>query len=139
MKSAVDTETKGMMAFRSDGPRIALYKGTQSMRVSEAQWTNAIVDMAKHPDNYSTRYTKLTGKQRTVFKAVGPLAGVEFDKRLAMGEAFYSYCEQVRARLKDWVSSLPEAALKITELSEPQRQLLRSLRGPVPPQLACQI
>ena len=95
--------------------------------------------MAKHPDDYSTRYTKLTGKHRTVFKAVGPLAGVEFEKRLAMGELFYRYCEQVRGRLKDWVSALPETATKIPELTEPQRQLLRLLRGPggrnEPPQL----
>ncbi len=91
--------------------------------------------MAKHPGNYRTRYTKLTGKQRTVFKAVGPLAGVEFRERLATGDAFYGYCEDVRTKLKDWVASLAEAALKISELSEAQRQLLRSLRGPVPPQL----
>jgi hypothetical protein len=91
--------------------------------------------MAKHPGNYRTRYTKLTGKQRTVFKAVGPAMGVEFRERLATGDAFYGYCEGVRTKLKDWCASLPEAALKISELSEPQRLLLRSLRGPVPPQL----
>ena len=95
----------------------------------------ALVDMAKHPGNYRTRYTKLTGKQRTVFKGVGPVVGVEFRERLATGDAFYGYCEEVRTKLKDWVASLAEAALKISELSEPQRQLLRSLRGPVPPQL----
>jgi len=123
------------LAFRTDGSRIALYKGPQNVRVADTQLAAALVDMAKHPGNYRTRYTKLTGKQRTVFKAVGPLAGVEFRERLATGDAFYGYCENVRTKLKEWVASLPEAALKIGELSEPQRQLLRSLRGPVPPQL----
>jgi len=112
-----------------------MYKGNQNQRVTDAQVAAALVDMAKHPGNYRTRYTKLTGKQRTVFKAVGPVVGVEFRERLATGDAFYGYCEEVRTKLKDWCASLPEAALKISELSEPQRQLLRSLRGPVPPQL----
>jgi hypothetical protein len=123
------------LAFRTDGPRIALYRGNQNQRVTDAELARALVDMAKHPSSYRTRYTKLTGKQRTVFKAVGPLVGVEFRDRFATGEAFYGYCEQVRGKLKDWVVSVPEAALKIAELSEPQRQFLRLLRGPVPPQL----
>ena len=123
------------LAFRTDGARIALYKGNQNQRVSDAQLPAALVDMAKHPTNYRTRYTKLTGKQRTVFKAVGPVIGVDNRDRWATGEPFYGYCEQVRTKLKDWVVSLPEAALKLGELSEPQRQLLRALRGPVPPQL----
>lgn len=123
------------LAFRTDGTRIAMYKGSQNQRVTDAQVAAALVDVAKHPGNYRTRYTKLTGKQRTVFKAVGPVVGVEFRERLATGDAFYGYCEEVRTKLKDWVASLAEAALKIGELSEAQRQLLRSLRGPVPPQL----
>lgn len=123
------------LVFRADGPRIALYKGNQNQRVSDAQLAKALVDMGKHPANYRTRYTKLTGRQRMVFKAIGPLIGVEFRERAATGEPFYNYCEGVRSRLKEWVMSLPEAVLKINEITEAQRQLLRSLRGPVSPQL----
>jgi hypothetical protein len=70
-----------------------------------------------------------------VFKAIGPLMGVDFSERLSSGEAFYGFCEQVRAKLKAWIESLPEAAMKIAELTDTQRKLLRLLRGPVPPQL----
>lgn len=121
--------------FRTEGPRIAIYSWAQGQRVSDARVADALVDMARHPGKYQTRYTKLAGKQRIVFKAIGPVVGVEFSERLAGGEAFYTYCEQVRMKLKDWVNSLPEAALKITELTDTQRKLLRTLRGPVPPQL----
>jgi hypothetical protein len=123
------------LVFRTEGPRIAIYKGNQGQRVSDARVADALADMAKHPGNYQTRYTKLAGKQRIVFKAIGPLMGVDFSERLGSGEAFYGFCEQVRAKLKSWIESLPEAALKISELTETQRKLLRSLRGPVPPQL----
>ena len=60
------------LAFRTDGTRIAMYKGSQNQRVTDAQVAAALVDMAKHPGNYRTRYTKLTGKQRTVFKVGRP-------------------------------------------------------------------
>jgi len=123
------------LVFRSEGPRIAIYSGAQGQRVSDARVADALVDMAKHPGKYQTRYTKLAGKQRIVFKAIGPVVGVEFAARLAGGEAVYTYCEQVRMKMKDWVNSLPEAALKITELTDTQRKLLRTLRGPVPPTL----
>jgi len=123
------------LVFRSEGPRIVIYSGASGQRVSDARVADALVDMAKHPGKYQTRYTKLAGKQRIVFKAIGPVVGVEFAERLAGGEAFYTYCEQVRSKLKDWVNALPESALKITELTETQRKLLRTLRGPVPPQL----
>jgi len=119
----------------TEGPRIAIYSGAQGQRVSGARVADALVDPAKHPRKYLTQYTKLPGKQRMVFKAIGPVVGVEFAERLASDEAFYTYCEQVRMKLKDWVNSLPEAALKIAELTETQRKLLRTLRGPVPPQL----
>ncbi len=123
------------MVFRTEGPRIAVYTGSQNQRVSDARVPDAIVDMARHPGKYITRFTKLTGKQRTVFRALGPVIGVPFQDRLSSGEAFYSLCEQIRSRLKQWTDTLPEGVLKFSELTEVQRKLLRLLRAPIPPQL----
>lgn len=45
------------------------------------------------------------------------------------------YCEQVRSRLKLWTDPLPEGVLKLSDLTELQRKLLRLLLAPIPPQL----
>jgi hypothetical protein len=91
--------------------------------------------MARSPDSYTTRYTKLTGKQRFVFKAIGPEMNVPYSERVATGERFYEYCEQVRSVLKTWAAALPEGALSIPELTDSQKRLIKVLRTAVPPQL----
>ena len=91
--------------------------------------------MAKRPPRYITRYTKLTGPQRVVFRAIGPTTGLPLSNRQMAGEAFLEYCGQVRTKLVDWVKPLPEAILRATELTESERGMLKLAKGAIPPQL----
>lgn len=125
------------LVFRSDPAKLCIYQrsGSSLQRVTESDLPAAIVQMARHPDRFTTRYTKLAGKQRFVFKAIGPECGVTYTERLSSGERFYEYCEQVRTALRGWAATLPESVLTLTDLTDNQRRLLKSLRGAVPSQL----
>ena len=114
------------LVFRAEGSRIAVYdRGAQPKRVdTESRIIDAIVDMPRRPLGYMTRYTKLTGPQRVIFRALGPSMGVPLSNRQMAGEAFLEYCSQVRANLFDWVKPLPEAILRATELTESERAML---------------
>jgi hypothetical protein len=125
------------LVFRTEGGRIGVYeKGRQTTRVTDSELHEAIVRMAKDPGTFVTRYTRLTGRQRVVFRAVGPLIGVEYTDRLASGDQFMGYCEQVRKELRTWAMKMPEAVVQLQTLNLAQRNLLKILRSPVvPPQL----
>ena len=125
------------LVFRTEGRRIGVYvrRATQVQRVAESQVASAIVEMAKAPTRYQTRFNKLSGKQRTVFRVLGPHMNVSFSESISRGEAFYGYCEQVRSAIRNWATGLPDAVLTATELTENQQRLLKLLRGPISPQL----
>lgn len=124
------------MVVRSEGSRIVFYSGSQGQRVTDAQLSKAITDMARQPSHYRSRYNKLSNKQRIVFCAVGPEMGVKFPDRVLRGEAFYEQAEVVRAKLREWGAELPDMAAQSKTLSDIQRQFTRLLRQPVPPQLS---
>jgi len=125
------------LVLRGEMERVAVYerKGSQSSRVEESGIVDAIVRMARYPARFQSRYTRLSGPQRVVYKVIGPHAGVPFHERNSTGEAFYQYCEQVRTELKKWASALPDGILQFTGLTENQRKLLRMLRAVVPPHI----
>ena|SRR5487761_1218781 len=125
------------LVFRSDPAKLAIYQraGSNLQRVNDSELPAAIVQMARFPKRFTTRYTKLAGKQRFVFKAIGPECGAPYTERLSSGERFYEYCEQVRTALRSWAASLPESVLTLPDLTDNQRRLVKSLRGAVPAQL----
>lgn len=126
------------LVLRTEGSRIGIYEsgGASPRRMdSDSRILDAIVDMAKHPQRYLTRYTKLTGPQRVVFRAIGPSIGLPLSNRQMGGEAFLEYCGQVRTKLVDWVKPLPEAILRAPELTELERGMLKLVKGLIPPQL----
>lgn len=125
------------LVLRKEMERVALYerKGSQSSRVETSGLPDAIVRMGRYPVRFQSRYTRLSGPQRVVYKIIGPHVGVPFLERNSTGEAFYQYCEQVRTELKKWASALPDGILQFTGLSEVQRKLLRMLRAVVPPHI----
>jgi hypothetical protein len=124
------------LVFRTEGARIAVFSQEsgrgQMKRVSPARIPETLVKMTRSPKKYFTRFEKLSGKYRIVFKAIGPELGIRENVN-SLGEAFYDYCKEVRMFLKKWLSSLPEVIP--SGLSENQRQLVKLLRNPVPPQL----
>ena len=127
------------LVFRTEQARIGVYvkkSGGNLQRVSASGLGDAITDMARHPRKYETRYTRLSGRQRFVFRVVGPLMGVKFEKKFATGEPFYEYCGAVRSALKAWIAELPESVLRLPDLSDNQRALVFLLRGPVPPHIS---
>lgn len=124
------------LVARSEGSRIVFYSGAQGQRVTDAQLSRAIADMAKQPTHYRARYNKLSNKQRIVFCAVGPEMGVKFPEKILRGEAFYEQAELVRTKLREWLANLPEVAIQSKTLSDSQRLLTRLLRQPIPPQLS---
>lgn len=124
------------LVARSEGSRIIFYSGSQGQRVTDAQLSRAMADMAKQPTQYRARYNKLSNKQRIVFCAVGPEMGVKFPEKVLRGEAFYEQAELVRTKLREWIANLPEVAAQSKTLSDSQRHLTRLLRQPVPPQLS---
>lgn len=120
------------LVFRAEPARIGIYKLPKGQRV-ESKIAEAIVDMARFPDRYQTRYSKLNVKQRWVFRVLGSELGVSV---LSSGatDRIEAACEQVAARLRDLVYKLPEAAVAPLNLSEAQKDVLKALRGGVPPQ-----
>ena len=125
------------LVFRAEPAKIGVYSksGSQWQRVPDGEVPEALVGMARWPDRYTTRFNKLTGKQRFVFKALGPEMNLPFSDRMT-GERFYSYCEEVRNALRKWVMPLPDGIMAIPDLTDIQKKLLKLLRGPVPPQLS---
>lgn len=125
------------IVVRSDVARIGIYQRASGGQLARRTDTaDAIVEMAKQPSRFVTRYNKLTGKQRLVFKAVGPEVGVPFSDRDDRGEAFYEYCARARDQLIAWTSRLTEDAVIGSGVSDAQRKLLKMLRNPVPPQIS---
>ncbi|MBP3955362.1 hypothetical protein J8F10_08725 [Gemmata sp. G18] len=122
------------LVFRSEPSRIGIYrKKYNNWERVETKIAEAIVDMARFPDRYQTRYSKLSPKQRWVFRVIG----AELEVKVPEGGAadrIEEACEKVSAQLRDIVHKLPEAALTLRDLSEPEKDILKVLRGGVPPQ-----
>lgn len=126
------------VGMRTDVARIAVYRrgaGGQLARVT-SKLHEALVDMTKDPARYVTRYTKLSGKQRCVFKALGPEFDVPFTARDERGEAFYEYCGRVRDAMMAWVGAVPEEAVLGPQASDCEKKLFKLLRAAVPPQVS---
>jgi hypothetical protein len=123
------------LVFRAEPARIGVYhQRTRNWERVESNLAEAIVGMARFPDRYQTRYSKLSPKQRFVFRVLG----AEFDVRVPDSgpvEKLEEACDKVAAALRALVRELPEAAVALPDLTEPQRDVLKSLRGGVPPQL----
>jgi hypothetical protein len=122
------------LAFRAEPSRIGIYyKRQNNWERVESKIHEAIVGMARFPDRYQTRYSKLAPKQRWIFRVIGS----EFDIKVPESgatEKIEEACEKVSAQLREFVHKLPEAALTLPDLSEAQKDILKALRGGVPPQ-----
>lgn len=122
------------LAFRAEPSRIGIYyKRNNNWERVESKIHEAIVNMARFPDRYQTRYSKLAPKQRWIFRVIGS----EFDIKVpesGVTEKIEEACEKVSAQLREFVHKLPEAALTLPDLSEAQKDILKALRGGVPPQ-----
>jgi hypothetical protein len=122
------------LAFRAEPARIGIYnKRYNNWERVESKIADAIADMARFPDRYQTRYSKLSPKQRWVFRVIGSELEVRVPESGA-ADKIEEACERVAAQLRDLVHKLPEAALTLPDLSEAQKDILKSLRGGVPPQ-----
>src|SRR5262245_28328712 len=89
--------------------------------------------MARFRDRYQTRYSKLSAKQRWVFRVIGS----ELSLRVPEGGAtdkMEEACERVAGELRSIVHKLPDAALATPDLTDQQKDVLKALRGGVPPQ-----
>ena len=106
------------LAFRAESSRIGLYfKRHNNWERVESKLYDAIVNMARFPDRYQTRYSKLAPKQRWIFRVIGS----EFNMRVpdtGSTEKIEEACEKVSAQLREFVHKLPEAAFTLPDLSE---------------------
>jgi hypothetical protein len=122
------------MAFRAEPSRIGIYhKRYNNWERVESKIAEAIVGMARFPDRYQTRYSKLSPKQRWIFRVIGDEFGIKVPES-GSADKIEESCEKVAAGLRDFVHKLPEAALTLSDLSEAQKDILKTLRGGVPPQ-----
>lgn len=122
------------LAFRAEPSRIGIYhKRYNNWERVESKIAEAIVGMVRFPDRYQTRYSKLSPKQRWIFRVIGDEFGVKVPES-GSADRIEEACEKVAAALRDFVHKLPEAALTLPDLSENQKDILKSLRGGVPPQ-----
>lgn len=122
------------LAFRAEPSRIAVYqKKYNNWERVESKIHEAIVNMSRFPDRYETRYSKLAPKQRWIFRVIGSELNVPVPEGWAT-EKIEEACEKVSAQLRKFVHELPEAALTLPDLSEAQKDVLKVLRGGVPPQ-----
>ena len=110
--------------------------GNQPKRLdTESKIIDAIVDMPRRPLSYITRYTKLTGPQRVIFRALGPTMGLPCQIGKWPVRPFSNTVPRYCAMLVDWVKLFPEAILRATELTESERAIIKMVKGPIPPQL----
>jgi hypothetical protein len=122
------------LVFRAEPSRIGIYqKRYNNWERVESKIAEAIVGMARFPDRYQTRYSKLAPKQRWIFRVIGSEFNVPVPES-GSTERIEEACEKVAAQLRDFVHKLPEAALTLPDLTEAQKDILKSLRGGVPPQ-----
>lgn len=122
------------LVFRSEPARIGIYrKKYNNWERVESKTAEAIVGMARFPDCYQTRYSKLSGKQRWIFRVIGSELRIDVPTGGA-ADRIEAACDQVASRLRDLVYKLPEAAVAPLHLSEGQKNVMKSLRGVVPPQ-----
>jgi len=123
------------LVLRSDTARIGVYyRSARQLERVKSRLAEAIVDMAKQPTRYVTRFNKLSPKQRIAFRAIGPEMGVAPPEKDDRRDSFDSFCGRVRDELIAWAGPLPEDVVNGTEFSEAQRKFLKLLRGGVPPQ-----
>jgi hypothetical protein len=124
-------------ALREDLDRVALYvrRGTNAQRITKAELRGHLAQLGCSPDRYSSRYEQLAGKNRYVFKALGTFHRISFTSAEASGEPFYAKCREIRKALVGWAKGLQDVAASSSSLSDAQREFIKSLRGPVPPQL----
>jgi len=124
-------------ALRDDLDRVALYvrRGGNSQRITKAELRGHLAELGCSPDRYSSRYEQLSGKNRYVFKALGTFHRILFTSAEASGEPFYAKCREIRKVLVGWAKGLQDVAASSSELTDVQREFIKSLRGPVPPQL----
>ena len=127
------------LVLRKERQRIVILSKTtsgQPKKISDTDMASTIVKMTNSPKKYSTRYDKLTGKFRLVYKAVGPEMGKVFTTNKNYGNAFNEYCEDVRSLLVKWMASIPEDINPLPEMTENQRKLFKLLRNAVPPHIS---
>jgi hypothetical protein len=122
------------LVFRAEPSRIAIYqKKYNNWERIESKLAEAITGMGRFPDRYQTRYSKLSPKQRWVFRVIGS----ELTTRVPEGGAtdkMEEACEKVAAEMREIVHKLPDAALAIPDLTEAEKDIFKALRGGVPPQ-----
>ena len=122
------------LAFRAEPSRIGLYhRPRNNWERVDSEIHKAIVKMAQFPDRYQTRYSKLSPKQRWIFRAIGSEFNLQVPES-SVAEQIEEACKIVSSQLRKFVSNLPEAALTLPDLSEAQKDILKVLRGGVPPQ-----
>lgn len=121
------------LAFRAEPSRISLYyKKLNNWERVESKIHEAIVNMARFPDRYQTRYNVLSPKQQWIFRVIGSEFDLIVPERGPI-ENIEEACEKVSAQLREFIHKLPEAAFTLHDLSETQKDILKALRGGVPP------
>ncbi len=122
------------LVFRAEPSRIAIYqKKYNNWERVESKLAEAITAMSRFPDRYQTRYSKLSPKQRWVFRVIGS----ELTTRVpdtGPTDRMEEACEKVAAEMREFVHKLPDAAVAIPDLTDPERDIVKALRGGVPPQ-----
>lgn len=122
------------LVFRAEPARIAIYqKKSNNWQRVESKLAEAIVGMGHFPDRYQTRYSKLSPKQRWVFRVIGSELAISVPP-VGPTEKMEEACEKVAGELRDFVHKLPDAALAIPDLTESEKDIVKALRGGVPPQ-----
>ncbi len=122
------------LAFRAEPSRIAIYhKKYNNWERVESKLAEAIVGMGRFPDRYQTRYSKLSPKQRWVFRVIGSELSTRVPESGAT-DKMEEACEKVAGEMRDIVHKLPDAALAVPDLTEPEKDIVKALRGGVPPQ-----
>lgn len=122
------------LVFRAEPSRIAIYqKKYNNWERVESKLAEAITAMSRFPDRFQTRYSKLSPKQRWVFRVIGS----ELTTRVpdtGSTDKMEEACEKVAAEIREIVHKLPDAAVAIPDLTDPEKDIIKALRGGVPPQ-----
>jgi len=122
------------LVFRAEPARIAIYqKRYNNWERVESKLSEAIAGMGRFPDRYQTRYSKLSPKQRWVFRVIGSELTTRVPDTGAT-DKMEEACEKVAAEMRDIIHKLPDAAVSIPDLNDQERDIVKVLRGGVPPQ-----
>lgn len=123
------------LVFRKERQNIAIYFGKNNKNVTADDTALTIIQMCQNPSEYKTRFNKLSSRQRWIFRVIGgqlnPAVDVPHSGPI---EKIEEMCDKVAFGIREIVKLLPNAAIEIPNLSDLEKDILKVLRGGVPPQ-----